>query len=414
MFLSKPQNIGLYYQDVISDIMNTNFDIALGLVEDNLGTIRERVPYRDFDPTKPAEVEVNKFYFEGNTVDRIMVVLRSNGCNHYNSKKGCSMCGHYDGTCEKPITAEQYFEQWKNVVSGSCIENQESSFDINKYPVLCLYNLGSFLNPEEMPPEAVEKVFSSISEFPGIKKVIIESRAEHVESDILEKISRVYSGIIEVGVGLESVNYEVRELCHHKSMPDLSVFEESISTLRDNGFKSLVYVNQKPPFLTERESIDDAVMTTIYAFERGADAVSIEPTSIQPHTLTEHLHKTNMYRVPWLWSVIETVERVVRHFDDKKMDLRIGGYFGEKVLSGSQGVGPGAERNEIFPLMTSGNCQDCSDRVIDAIKAFNETYDVELLKNQEPCGNCYDSWKDALKEEDHRSIPERIICALGV
>ena len=390
--------------------MTATFNQALDLVENRLSIIRAEVPQRHFNLTRPAEVEINEFYFDGRTIDRIMVVLRATGCEHYGTKKGCSMCGHFDGTSSTPVSAEQYVKQWESVVDGSSIdEASRDGFDINRFPVLCLYNLGSFINPNEVPPEAIREIFESIRGLPGIKKTIIESRAEYVTDDNLRPIRAVYDGLVEVGIGLESSNYTVRELCHHKNLPDLKVFEEAIRTLHRNGFRALAYVNQKPPFLTEREAIEDATRTSIYAYDVGVDAVSIEPTSLQVHSLTDQLHNVGLYRVPWLWSVMEVVRGIVDHYgDDKSLDLRLGGYFDEEVLSGSQGVATGVERNELFPHLTSGNCNVCDTRIIQAIKDFNKTYDPDVLLSQEPCEYCYPTWQASMAVTDSRPIPQRI------
>jgi len=390
--------------------MSVTFEEALDLVESRLSSIRAEVPQRHFDPTRPAEVEINEFYFNGRTIDRVMVVLRATGCEHYGTKKGCSMCAHFDGTTLIPVSAEQYVKQWESVVDGSSIdEGARAGFDINRFPVLCLYNLGSFINPKEVPPEAIREIFRSIGKFHGIQKVIIESRAEYVTDDNLRPIRDVYNGLVEVGVGLESSNHIVRELCHHKNMPDLVVFDNAIRTLHRNGFRALAYVNQKPPFLTEREAVEDAVRTSIHAYDSGVDAVSIEPTSLQAHSLTDQLHTIGLYRVPWLWSVIEVVKGIYDHYGhDGVPDLRLGGYFDEEVLSGSQGVAPGVERNELFPRMTSGNCNICDPRIVQAIKDFNKTYDPRVLLAQEPCEYCYPTWEASMGVTDSRSIPQRI------
>ena len=344
-----------------------------------------------------------------------MVVLRSTGCQHYANHQGCAMCAHFDGTTETPVKAKEYLQQWQSVVDGSAIEEPEGNdFDINKYPILCLYNLGSLLNPEEVPPEAVREIFRSLNDLPGIKKTIIESRAEYVTPYSLKNIRDVYSGIVEVGMGLESIDHDVRELCHHKNMPDLKDFDQAVALLHDYHFRALSYVNQKPAFLTEKEAVDDAVATSVYALEKGVDAVSIEPTSIQRHSLIDFLNRRELYRVPWLWSVREVVRGIYNHIgEDKKIDLRIGGYFDEKVLSGSQGIAPGVERNEIFPLTTSGNCPECNPRMIEAIKEFNRTYDPNVLYSQPECQRCFSDWLKDMSMVDRRSIPQRIIDTLG-
>ena len=92
----------------------------------------------------------------------------------------------------------------------------------------------------------------------------------------------------------------------------------------------------------------------------------------------------------------------------KKLDIRIGGYFDEQVLSGSQGEGF-AGRNEIFPHETSSNCSACTSEFVEHIKRFNMTYDVKELDDIEECPHCYNIWKDCFKVEDSREITKRVI-----
>lgn len=392
---------------------SADYDGAMAALESRLGKLRKKAVRRGFDVTRPAEIETNRFFFDGAAVDRLMVVLRATGCQSYRENYGCSMCGHHEGTPLEAVTAAQYLQQWQGVLSGTALEKDGVRFDMNDYPVLCLYNLGSLLNPNEVPAEAVREIFRSLGSFPGVRKTIIESRAEYVVPAALENICGVYDGLVEVGLGLESLTTDVRELCHHKNLPDIGVFEEAVRTLHAYGFRALAYVNQKPPFLTEKEAIDDAVRTAIYAFDAGADAVSIEPTSLQLNSLADELHSMGLYRVPWLWSVREVARGVMDRRKGLRTDLRLGGYFDEEILSGSQGTAPGVSRNELFPHETAGNCSSCTPRMVSAVKSFNMTYDVASLDVELPCLSCYDLWRRTLAVEDSRPIARRVIDALG-
>ena len=183
---------------------NSAFIEASALVEDKIKQLRANTPNLPFEKTKLAEVEINKFFYEGKTVDRVMIVLRSNGCQHYKTNGGCSMCAHLNGApLMEKITHQNYVEQWNSVLDGSFIEVSNSSFNLNDYPVVCVYNLGSLLNPEEISVETVKYIFETLNAYKGVKKVIIESRAEYVTDDILEAIRSVYDGVVEVGIGVE-------------------------------------------------------------------------------------------------------------------------------------------------------------------------------------------------------------------
>ncbi len=377
------------------------------MVETKIKSLRTDTPLKEFDNNKLAEIEINKFFYDGKMIDRIMVVLRANGCEHYKKTGGCSMCSHFNGTPIHKVTDENYKAQWDSVLDGSAIEVDGFKFNLNDYPVLCLYNLGSLFNENEISLPVIQYIFKSLNDYDNVKKVIVESRAEYVTDKQVKNIKDVYNGIVEVGIGVESTNKTIRELCHHKGIDDLKIVKNSIKVLHKYDYKALAYVNFKPVFLTEKEAVEDAIKTAVDCFKMGFDAVSIEPTSLQDFSLANYLYEMGEYRVPWLWSIKEIVEGIYKELGSNDLDIRIGGYFDEEVLSGSQGVGYEG-RNEVFPHMTSSNCPLCTNRYIEGIKEFNATYDIEHLRNIKECPRCYPLWRDIMKISDSRSIRQRI------
>ena len=390
------------------------FKRASSLVEEKIKEIRSNTPNLPYEKTKLAEVEINKFFYEGKTVDRVMIVLRSNGCQHYKTNGGCSMCAHLNGApLKEKITHKNYVEQWNSVLDGSFVEKTDKEFNLNDYPVVCVYNLGSLLNPEEISVKTVQYIFSTLNKYKGVKKVIIESRAEYVTEDILSAIRKVYDGVVEVGIGVESTNFLIRELCHHKAIENTQIISDAVALLHKYNMKALAYVNFKPIFLTESEAIEDAIKTSVDCFKDfNFDAVSVEPTSLQENSLANYLYDLGLYRVPWLWSLRDIIHGIYDRMHVSKLDIRLGGYFDEEVLSGSQGTGF-AQRNEIFPHMTSTNCSYCTNEFVEAIKQFNMTYDVKDLDVVKPCKHCYKLWQDTKKVKDSRSIYTRIDDILG-
>mgnify|MGYP002550566051 CR=1 FL=1 len=391
------------------NISEEEVEKAKKIVENKVQELRNKTPNIKFKHDKLAEIEINKFFYNHKTVNRAMIVLRANGCEHYKKNGGCSMCSHFNGIDRNSnITTEDYIKQWDSVVNGESLEQENTKFNLNNYPVVCIYNLGSLLNEKEISNRAVEYIFKSLNNFKKIAKVIIESRAEYVTEEAINNIKNVYhNGIVEVGIGVESTNNTIREICHHKGLEDLNIVKTAINNLHKNNFKALAYINLKPIFLTESEAIEDAIKTAIDCFKMGFDAVSIEPTSLQDYSLANHLYQLGQYRVPWLWSVRDIVQGIYDQITNKDLDIRLGGYFDEEVLSGSQGVGYEG-KNEIFPHMTSLNCDKCSNEFINCIKKFNMTYDLQELYKIKNCDKCYEIWKDTKKIKDSRDIITRV------
>lgn len=401
-------------ENITKDLCNNEKQCLIkskNLIEKKVKELRNKTPNICFARNKIAELEVNKFFYKNSIVDRAMIVLRANGCEHYKKNGGCTMCSHFNGTDRNVnITTQDYINQWNSV--HDCKTKNGEAFNINNYPVVCVYNLGSLLNENEISAEAVQYIFNSLNNFQSVEKVIIESRAEYISAKALQNIKDVYkNGIVEVGIGIESTNVLIREVCHHKGLEDLQLAKQAIVLLHQFGFKALAYVNFKPIFLTEQEAINDAISTIVDCFKMGFDAVSIEPTSLQDYSLANHLNLLGLYRVPWLWSLQSIVKGVYDQLQTKTLDIRIGGYFDEEVLSGSQGEGF-CGKNELFPHQTSSNCQHCSPKFIENIKKFNMTYDIKDLNSIEKCPFCYNLWQDACRVKDSRSIYQRIHDAL--
>lgn len=56
------------------------------IVEEKVKELRTTTPNIVFPHDKLAELEINKFFYNSEIVDRVMVVLRANGCEHYKKK----------------------------------------------------------------------------------------------------------------------------------------------------------------------------------------------------------------------------------------------------------------------------------------------------------------------------------------
>ena len=85
-------------------------------------------------------------------------------------------------------------------------------------------------------------------------------------------------------------------------------FVKVCETARDNGVDVKAYVLLKPPYLGEKEAIEDAVQSAIDAAPY-VDKISINPVNVQKNTVVEKLWFRNEWTAPWLWSVIEVLER---------------------------------------------------------------------------------------------------------
>ena len=312
--------------------------------------------------------EVKEGFMNGLPIQRVIIILRNSGCAwSLKEDGGCFMCGHLCGTLKgDKIDPEFYNKQ---------IDSELNRYDFTNYPMLCLYNSGSFLNPDEIPVESRKYILEKINSINGIKKLIIESRPEYITSEIIDELETTLTNIdLEIGVGLETSNDQIRNLCLNKGF-NQNEFVELGKRLSKSQIQLLAYILVKPPFLSESEAIKDTCNSIEFAFENGANIISIEPVSVQDFTLTSFLNEAGYYRPPWIWTVVEIVKRT-----HKLGFIRIGGF-------------------EFFPIpkIFTHNCSKCNSSFIKAIKMFNSSYEISKL-NGINC-KCKNEWLSDLEEE---------------
>jgi len=154
--------------------------------------------------------------------------------------------------------------------------------------------------------------------------------------------------------------------------------KDAIKVLKNLDVKVKAYLLIKPLFLTEKEAIDDAVKSGIEACRLGADRVSFNPMNIQKGTLVEYLWRRREYRPPWLWSVVEILEKVNAGVD-------------VPVLSHPTAAG------KIRGSHNSGKCGKCDNRVYAGIKDFSITQEPKFLRGLD-C-RCKETWRNVLELE---------------
>ena len=112
---------------------------------------------------------------------------------------------------------------------------------------------------------------------------------------------------LEIAIGLESSNPVVLDKSVNKRLR-WPHFVKVCKLARDNGAEVKAYILLKPPYLSEKESIDDAVKSAIDAAPH-VDKISINPVNVQKNTVVEKLWFRNEWVAPWLWSVVEVLKK---------------------------------------------------------------------------------------------------------
>ncbi|MGP8077484.1 MAG: archaeosine biosynthesis radical SAM protein RaSEA [Thermoplasmata archaeon] len=226
-------------------------------------------------------------------VRAFVVILRTRGC-YWADVKGCSMCGYSKDTLGRSATPAELAEQL-----GRALRRYQGE------PYVKFYTSGSFLDDREVDPESRRAIVAAFSG--RAERLLFETLPEFVTPEILDPLRASFAGELEVALGLESTDPTVLSKFVHKSAAP----EEYLAAgdrLRALGLRGKAYLLLKPPYLTESESIEDVVRSTEVAAAHF-DTLSVNPVHIQNGTVVEWLFHRGRYRPPWLWSVVEALQR---------------------------------------------------------------------------------------------------------
>jgi len=260
-------------------------------------------------------------------VEAAVAILRTRGC-YWSIKEGCSMCGYFNDTVPEGVSNEMLREQWKKI---------RPLLKGKRYAKI--YTSGSFIDPTEVPLDFADEVMSDMKDM-GIEKVLIESLPEFVNP---KNFSYTNAPKLEIAIGLESSNPLVLDKCVNKRLR-WPHFLKVCKSARDNGAEVKAYILLKPPYLNEKDAIEDAVQSAIDAAPH-VDKISINPVNVQKNTVVEKLWMRNEWTAPWLWSVVEVLERC------KDLPVRV--Y--------SDPTGGGTRRG-------THNCYNCNKKILEGLK----------------------------------------------
>lgn len=297
----------------------------------------------------------------------LTITLSPTGCE-WARQGGCTMCGEFEGAYKRDDLLNNpqfHISQFVSAVTNPSVWDTALKEEV---PIswIRINQEGNFTNPHEMNIEAQEKILRLATRIKGVKRVTIESRPQYLSEKTVLFLADIFnsSGVeLEIGMGLEAENDVVRNICINKR-GTREQFEKTVNLLKKHNIYSLAYILLKPPFLTEKEAIDEAVETAHFAANIGFSRISFEPMSIHQYTLADLLKENGDYKPPWLWSVIEVAKRC--------SDI--------SNIFGIGGVG-------YYPVPTEyahNYCMekdDCNRKIIEAIKKYNEIRDVSVFEH---------------------------------
>ena len=314
------------------------------------------------NPKQPISFWSEKDILDDQVVDAFVIILRTQGCT-WAQKSGCTMCGYFNDSL------------WENVSDKDLMTQFETAMETyNDEKIVKIFTSGSFLDDKEIKPNVRKQIFKTLYE--TVEKVSVESRPEYISDQKLSKIREISkSKIFEIGIGLETANDHIRESYLNKGFK-FDDYKKATKTVKKHDVKLKTYVLIKPPFLTEKESIDDALQT-VEKIKNITDTISFNPVNVQRNTLVSLLWNRKMYRPPWLFSVVEILKKSKNIIDDVLLKCDIAG-------GGS--------------IRGAHNCKNCDKMYLKSIQNFSLYQDVSVFENLDCI--CREKWLDQLDIED--------------
>ena len=314
------------------------------------------------DPKKPVSCWSEKDVLDDKIVDAFVIIFRTRGCS-WALKSGCSMCGYFNDSMWESVSDDDLLTQF-----DTAMENYSGQKFVK------IFTSGSFLDDKEINPKVRKEIFGKLVE--TADKVSVESRPEFITDEKLAESKGIFkSKTFAIGLGLETASDFVREHCLNKGFT-FEDYKKATKILKKYNVDLKTYVLIKPPFLTEKESINDAI-NTVDKIKTITNTISFNPTNVQRNTVVDYLWKRKQYRPAWLFSVVEILKESNKIAGDIRIKCDIAG-------GGS--------------IRGAHNCKDCDRKYLKAIQDFSLNQDVKVF--QDFSCNCKDKWLDLLDIED--------------
>lgn len=344
-------------------------------VQNAMHILARRREHPDAADSKPGYFRI-PVCRNGKRYDLPLGFLGTNGCAWARSG-GCTICdyGGYDGHLDSNLLVKQ---------ANQLLDEWGTEFEIALSP------LGSFFDDQELAPDARKLIMQAVRAKETIDLLSVETRPDTISrKKVREAVNVLGSSVtLEIGLGLESVNDFVRNVCINKCLTSRR-FERSVQDIMESGAKACAHVLLKPPFVTEAESIDDAVASINYADSLGVRRIVLMVCNVKYGTVPHWLWERGRYRSPWLWSALETVRRAIPSAQRKLLvyGFRCG-----------------------LPMLEMGhNCSHCTDTVLAKIEDFCASQDPDVVDEALQIGcECKAEWLRDLQSSNEMPLPDRV------
>jgi radical SAM enzyme (TIGR01210 family) len=424
-----PEHLRGVSQEEVTDVAKVVWGLVMPEIRGEADEVREASGF--FLPAGQAELSAREKE-QHLTKNLRLHTFKTGGCGHVTGKHevtstgvdggatlsaartGCLYCDY--GRCESAVSEEEMMGYIDRCIDGDpgylpgdelkeapdykemgAVRSNEG-YDVKEYNIT---PLGSLFDENEVPPGARKHYFERLAEQktklqPGERMMVdFETRFEFVTEEKLKEMRDILGDDvdIDVGVGTESICEEIRELAGNKKMdPD---WQEKVELLHKYNCCVLGHVLVKPPFLTEREAVMDAVGTVRYLEKHNlVDVFIVMTMNRRPKTLTPRLEELAMYELPSIWTVVEIMKQI-----------------GPELAAKSKFLGFQNNRNQENVVHGCDNCNDSVVSLILDYHGYPDEYEAIMKAAEEndkkPC-ECKNEWLMRMNKKHSSSLAERI------
>ena len=349
------------------------------LVKAPANTPESRRRQASWDAARPATVYTTpEMLPDGTPCTAATVILRTKGC-HWWWSSGCTFCGYFNDTRDD-VTNGDLHAQWTAA--------KEKFDNFKDQAMVKVYTSGSLLEDREIPVEFQETVLRDCAQLG--KELIVESRCEQLTEEKLAWATSINPSFT-VAIGLEAYDDEVLRFHVNKGFSTAS-WDRAVTNLEKHKLRIKTYLMFKPPFMNEADALDHCVRW-IEAVAERSDEISVNPMNIQRGTVIDRLHRHNEYRPPWLWSLVDMIQRAHPTIHPK------GGINGDDDQVSRLIVHPTAGGK----IRGSHNCGACDAEVVAAIERYAVSGSLDEFEGL-TC-SCQQQWETELRLERQLPLP---------
>ena len=349
------------------------------LVKAPANTPWAKAKQQSWDASEPATVYTTpEVLNDGTPCSAVTVILRTKGC-HWWWSSGCTFCGYFNDTRDD-VTSDDLHAQWAAA--------KEKFNDFKDQSMVKVYTSGSLLEDREIPVDFQETVLKDCAQLG--KELIVESRCEQLTEKKLAWATAI-NPKFTVAIGLEAYDDEVLRFHVNKGFTTKS-WDRAVANLNKFDLRIKTYLMFKPPFMNEADALDHCI-SWIESVAEHSDEISVNPMNIQRGTVIDRLHRHNEYRPPWLWSLVDMIQRAHPLIHPEN------GINGDSDQVSRLIVHPTAGGK----IRGSHNCGSCDSEVVAAIERY--AVSGSLLEFEGLECSCRKVWQEEINLERFLPVP---------